>query len=175
MTPFESFGTVSYSPSIVTMASISYHFGDKERYRPKIAIFSYPLALDAPVRGSPSEHCNTVCCGKTKMVWLPDGNNVSGNVYPFRQNTAKRPKAFYSKKMCSAVRGTGCMDPPRNLHSFVFTQSIWDHLGKRQTHTCRTQKQYLRADSNRVGNNIVLYTINKCVSKTHIPQTQGCS
>ena len=71
MASFESFGTVSYSPSIVTMASISYHFGDKARYRPKIAIFSYPLAFDAPVGGSPSDYCHIIWCG-SRMVWLPD-------------------------------------------------------------------------------------------------------
>ena len=73
--PFESFGTVSYSHSIVTMAlpSALYHFRDKARSCSKIAIFFIPPAFDAPVRGSLSEYCHHVWCGNTRMVWLPDG------------------------------------------------------------------------------------------------------
>jgi len=45
----------------------------------KIVILSYPLALDAPVRGGgfPSEYRHPLWCGKTRMVSLPDGEKIS--------------------------------------------------------------------------------------------------
>ena len=42
-----------------------------------------PHAFDAPVRGFPSEHN---VCGKTRMVWLPDGKKIWRYVYSFWQN-----------------------------------------------------------------------------------------
>jgi len=47
LVPFESLGTVSNSPSIVT-GSISYHFRDKARYWSKITIFHTPLHSTSP-------------------------------------------------------------------------------------------------------------------------------
>jgi len=56
--------------------SILHHLRDKTRHWSKIVIFSYPLAFDAPVRGSPSEYYHPVWCGKTRMVGLPVGEKI---------------------------------------------------------------------------------------------------
>ena len=60
--------------------SILHHLRDKARYWSKIGCFHTPLAFDAPVRGSPSEYCHPVWCGKTRMVGLPDGAKNCGYV-----------------------------------------------------------------------------------------------
>jgi len=44
----------------------------------KIGILSYPLAFDAPVRGVPvGISAPPLVFGKTRMVWLPDGEKIS--------------------------------------------------------------------------------------------------
>ena len=71
--PFESLGTVSYSPSIVTMAngSILHRLQDKTRYWSKIVIFSYhPLHLTLPLG---SEYCHPVWYEQTRMVGVTAG------------------------------------------------------------------------------------------------------
>ena len=58
MAPFESLCTVSYSPSIVTMALSRIIFELKRDIGR-----SYPLAFNAPVRGSSSEYRHPVWYG----------------------------------------------------------------------------------------------------------------
>ena len=55
LVPFERLGTVSYSPSIVTMALSCIISEIKQDIGQKSSFFLYPLAFDAAVRGSPSE------------------------------------------------------------------------------------------------------------------------
>jgi len=52
-------------------------FWDRARYLWKNRHFIIPLAFDAPVRGFPSEYRHPLWYGKTRMVSLPDGENIS--------------------------------------------------------------------------------------------------
>ena len=73
---WKALGTVSYSPSIVTMALSSIISEIKRDTGEKSRFFHTPL-FDAPVRwGVPVGVYHPVWYGKTRMVGLPDGKKT---------------------------------------------------------------------------------------------------
>ena len=52
-------------------------FSDTARYWSKIVIFHTPLDSTPPLAVFPSEHRHPVWYGKTRMMWLPDGEKIS--------------------------------------------------------------------------------------------------
>ena len=57
------------------------------RYSSKIAIFAYTACIRRSIRGDRRNIAITFGTGKTRMVWLPDGENFWIYAYSFRQNT----------------------------------------------------------------------------------------
>jgi len=73
LVPFKCLGTVSYSLSIVIMAVSCIIFEIKRDVGRKHNFFHTLLAFNVSVRGYPSEYCHTIWYGKTRMLWLPNG------------------------------------------------------------------------------------------------------
>jgi len=73
LVPLESFGAVSYSPSIVTMALSCISSEIKQDIGRKSWFFHAPLHSTPPLGGSALEYCHLVWYGKTRMVGLLDG------------------------------------------------------------------------------------------------------
>ena len=75
MVLFKCLTTVSCSSSIITMAlyciisEIKRHIGRTSR------LFHTPLAFDASVRVVPSDYCHNSWCRKTRIMWIPSGEN----------------------------------------------------------------------------------------------------
>jgi len=67
-----------YQSAVVTIALSCIIFEIKRDIGRKSRFFRI-LAFDTPVRGSsPELYCHTVCCGETRMVWLPDRRTDRG-------------------------------------------------------------------------------------------------
>ena len=63
--------------SIVTMTLSCISSEIKQDIGRKSQFFNCPPAFGTSTGGSPSEYCYIVWCGKTRMVWLPDGKKVT--------------------------------------------------------------------------------------------------
>ena len=91
----ESLGTVSYWPSIVTMAlcciisEIKRYIGQKSRF------FIPSYKFDAPVSGVSIGILPYHFVCKTRMVWLHDGEKIENTCKPFRVTDRQTDRRTY--------------------------------------------------------------------------------
>jgi len=78
-------GFVFHTSRIVRLTTLYRPVCSKARYSSRIAFFAYPTCIRYPRWGGevPSEYCHPGWYGKTRMVWLPDGEKIRRYVYSF--------------------------------------------------------------------------------------------
>ena len=78
-------GFVFHTSRIVRLTTLYRPVCSKARYSSRIAFFAYPTCIRHPRWGGevPSEYCHPGWYGKTRMVWLPDGEKIRRYVYSF--------------------------------------------------------------------------------------------
>ena len=75
-------GRAPLATALTTPACCSVNTGSQARHRLRIAISAYPTYIRCPrQRAFHSEYCYAVWHGKTRMVWLPDGEKKFEDIF----------------------------------------------------------------------------------------------
>jgi len=115
MVPFESFGTVSYSPSIVIMALSCISTEIKRDIGRKSWFFIPHLHSTLPLGGSPSEYFHPVWCGKLEWWSYPTvKKTLRHNTGVWRTDSGQTDGILprHSSRYAYASRGENVRDTP---------------------------------------------------------------
>jgi len=96
-------------------------------------------AFDAPVRGVPVRYCDAIWYGKTRMVWLPDGEKIWRYVYSFWHDppmwqtdgqTDKQTDTAWRHRLCLCIASHGknqlnILGNHRVREKFDLNKKIW--------------------------------------------------